>query len=78
MSDDFQSKAEFRQRETAPFELTVFTKSDGPLTKHISLNGDGAVKSDGSECRMSRGRARRARLAGVHDLAKPIFDSAVY
>jgi hypothetical protein len=56
----------------APIEITVFTKSGGPLTKRISLNGDGTVKSDGSACVMTRGRARRARLAGVHDLAELI------
>jgi hypothetical protein len=50
-------------------EITVFVKSDGQLTKRIRLNGDGTVKSDGSECRMSCGAARRTRLAGVHDLA---------
>jgi hypothetical protein len=53
-------------------EITVFTKSGGPLTKRISLNGDGTIKSDGSECRMSCGTARRAQLAGVHDLANLI------
>jgi hypothetical protein len=53
----------------APLEITVFTKSGGPLSKRISLNGDGTVKSDGSACVMMRGRARRAHLAGVHDLA---------
>jgi hypothetical protein len=60
---------------TAPMtaiELTVFTKSGGVLSKRISLNGDGTVKSDGSECVMKYGQARRAHLAGVHDLAELI------
>ena len=33
-------------------EITVFTKSDGPLSKRISLNKDGKVNSDGSACKM--------------------------
>jgi hypothetical protein len=56
----------------APIEITVFTKSGGPLSKRISLNGDGTVKSDGSACVMMRGWARRTHLAGVHDLAELI------
>jgi hypothetical protein len=40
-------------------EITIFVKSDGPLTKRISLSADGAIKSDASACRMSRGVARR-------------------
>lgn len=35
-------------------EITVFTKSGGPLTKKIELRPDGTVKSDGSECRMAQ------------------------
>ena len=49
--------------------ITVFDKVGGPLTKRISLNKDGSVKSDGSACVMSRGRARRAKVADVHALA---------
>ena len=40
-------------------EITIFTKSDGPLTKRISLGPDGSVKSDGSACVMAKGTARR-------------------
>jgi hypothetical protein len=50
-------------------EFTIFTKDHGPLTKHISLNGDGTVKSDGSACTMSRGRARRATVADLEQFA---------
>jgi hypothetical protein len=44
---------------SAPFEITVFSKANGPLTKRISLAPDGSVKSDGSACRMANGSARR-------------------
>jgi hypothetical protein len=57
------------REHSSSVEITVFTKSGGPLTKRINLNRDGTVKSDGSACVMTRGRARRAQLAGVHDLA---------
>ncbi|MGY4420785.1 hypothetical protein ACVWY2_003234 [Bradyrhizobium sp. JR6.1] len=50
-------------------EITVFTKSDGPLTKQISLLADGSVKSDGSTCVMSDGVAQRAQIANVEQLA---------
>src|SRR6516164_10673367 len=44
---------------SAPFEITIFAKDNGPLTKRISLGPDGSVKSDGSACRMANGSARR-------------------
>src|SRR6516165_10401327 len=47
----------------APFEITVCTKDNGPLTKRISLAPDGSVKSDGAACRMANGTARRFRFA---------------
>jgi hypothetical protein len=50
-------------------EITVFDKLGGPLTKRISLKTDGSVKSDGSACVMSRGKAHRAKVADVHALA---------
>src|SRR6516162_7404429 len=40
-------------------ELTVFRKSGGPLTKRIALGPDGSIKSDGSQCVMTRGIALR-------------------
>ena len=54
------------------FRLTVFTKSGGPLTKRISLNGDGSIKSDGSACVMVRGVARRIQIDSVGALAELI------
>jgi hypothetical protein len=55
----------------ARFEITVFTKSDGPLTKRISLS-DGSIKSDGGACLMARGDARRVRVSNGKQLAKII------
>jgi hypothetical protein len=52
-----------------PFLLTFIAKSNGPLTKRISLNPDGTVKSDGSACVMSRGIARRIELSSLQPLA---------
>jgi hypothetical protein len=49
-------------------ELTVFGKEGGPLTKRIWLcEEDGSVKSDGSQCIMARGRARRVVLERMQD-----------
>ena len=50
----------------------MFAKSGGILTKRVSLASDGSVKSDGSACKMSRGIARRAEVAGVKALGKVI------
>jgi hypothetical protein len=50
-------------------ELTVFQKSDGPLTKRISLGSDGTIKSDGSQCIMPRGWARRVIFSDIHQCA---------
>ena len=51
------------------FEIVCFTKAGGPLTKRISLNGDGSTKSDGSGCLMPRGTAVRTPIAGIAELA---------
>ena len=56
---------------TASPELTIFTKSDGPLTKTIMLV-DGKTISDASDCRMSSGNARRRKVNGVTELAELI------
>ena len=57
---------------TVPFELTIFAKTGGPLTKQISLGPDGSVKSDGSQCVMPRGTARRFRFMNMQELAEEI------
>jgi len=63
-SDANQSKEGWKA-----LELTVFTKAGGPLTKRIALAADGSIESDGSACTMSAGRARRAKIAGIEQLA---------
>ena len=50
-------------------ELTLFTKTGGPLTKRISLRPDGTLDSDGSACLMSRGVARRLPIVDADELA---------
>jgi hypothetical protein len=52
--------------------ITQFIKDGGPLSKRISLNPDGTLKSDGSACVMARGKARRILLSGVGALAQLI------
>src|ERR1700722_6607567 len=42
-------------------EITVFTKRNGPLTKHLELI-NGKVANDSSGCRMARGSARRVAI----------------
>jgi hypothetical protein len=54
------------------YEIILFTKMDGPLTKRISLTDDGSVFSDGSACIMSRGTARRVQINSVGHLATQI------
>ena len=51
-----------RDRETAAAtaEITVFTKSGGPLSKHIELI-DGKIANDSSSA-MAKGSARRAQI----------------
>jgi hypothetical protein len=44
------------------YEIIVFTKTGGPLTKRISLTADGSVFSDGGACIMSCGTARRVQI----------------
>jgi hypothetical protein len=56
------------KRNLAFFEITIFTKANGQLTKSIALTANGVISSDGSHCRMSRGKARRVQIANVGDL----------
>jgi hypothetical protein len=53
-------------------EITIFTKSDGPLTKCISLGAGGSIKSDGSACLMAHGAARRGEVTDIEQLATVI------
>jgi hypothetical protein len=50
------------------FEIAVFKKSNGPLSKRISLK-DGKVIADGSVCKLPAGTARRVILDGVNAVA---------
>jgi hypothetical protein len=63
---------------SVPFEITVFTKTGGPLTKRISLAPDGSIKSDGSQCKMTRGRARRCTMGSMQGLADLINAATPY
>jgi hypothetical protein len=45
-------------------ELTELRKSGGILSKKIMLGEDGRPKSDGSDCRLTVGKARRHRMNG--------------
>jgi hypothetical protein len=53
------------QRRREQIEITLFAKSDGPLTKCISLDAAGKPISDGSTCVMSSGAASRIRLSDI-------------
>ena len=57
-----------------PLQITQFVKRNGQLTKTISLDADGGVKSDGSACVMSSGAARRVQVADVHQFGSLIAD----
>lgn len=56
----------------AAFEITVFTKSGGPLTKRIQLADDGTLVVDGNACVMTNGKARREKIANIGQLAELI------
>jgi hypothetical protein len=51
-----------------PIELTVFEKSNGPLTKRIALR-DGKIVNDSSACFMANGIARRVTISSMQALA---------
>ena len=55
------------------FEIAVFRKANGPLSKHIALK-DGKPNPDGSACRMAAGTARRVKLNDIETFAKLIGD----
>jgi hypothetical protein len=52
-------------------EITLTTKrgADPTLSKRIYLDESGALRSDGSQCRMAEGIATRAFAGSAHDLA---------
>jgi hypothetical protein len=53
-------------------QITLITKRDAPalMSKRISLEANGKLKSDGSECRMVTGTAARAVAGTAGDLAQ--------
>ena len=55
-------------------EITLITKrgNDPTLSKRIFLDEAGALRSDGSQCRMAEGVATRLVAASAHDLARHI------
>jgi hypothetical protein len=61
-----------RAHVNRPIEITIFAKTDGPLTKHIWLTKDGKLHSDGSACRMSHGEGRRLCVPGLRAFAAVI------
>src|SRR5690348_14112729 len=55
-------------------QITLITKRDEPslMSKRISLDADGKLKSDGSACLMVSGTAERAYAETAGDLARII------
>ena len=51
------------------FEITLFNKAGGPLTKRISFAPDGKLMCDGSACVMSHGTAERVKVTSVGEFA---------
>jgi hypothetical protein len=49
--------------------ITLVCKANGPLTKHIYLDANGRIVSDGSACKMSSGSAERIRIRNTSELA---------
>jgi hypothetical protein len=58
-------------------QITLITKLDTPalMSKRISLDGEGKLKSDGSECRMITGTAARVFAGTASALAQIITSS---
>jgi hypothetical protein len=69
-TDDVHIKEIKQGGMTEPWraEITVFKKSNGPLTKRIALR-DGKIVNDSSSCRMAKGSARRVSIDNVQTLA---------
>jgi hypothetical protein len=56
-------------------EITVISKVGGALTKRISLAPGGSLRSDGSECIMAKGTAKRVTCATLQGFASYISES---
>ena len=59
---------------TPLIEITGIAKVGGPLTKRISLAPDGSLRSDGSECIMAKGTAKRVTCATLQVFASYISE----
>jgi putative DNA primase/helicase len=52
------------------FEITIFRNAnERSISKHIAINADGKIVSDGSHCAMSRGSAERRTFRSLSDFA---------
>ena len=51
------------------FELTIFKKTGGPLTKSVGATSEGKLITDSSGCSLWWGWARRARFNSLHEFA---------
>src|SRR5271155_565434 len=56
-------------QDHGPVEITTFRKRGGPLTKRISLDAEGKVIADGSQCLMAHGTANRVALPDLQTFA---------
>jgi hypothetical protein len=54
-------------------EITVFEKSDGPLSKHLALR-DGKIVNDSSACFLAHGSAHRVKIYNMKGFADLIND----
>jgi hypothetical protein len=54
------------------FEVSAIRKLGGPLSKRIWIDDAGHLKSDGSQCVMTSGRASRLPLSDIGDLSDVI------
>ncbi len=70
--DDFEADPTKVDPVAAPahIEITLLRKSDGPLTKTIHRDANGAHSSDSRNCRLVAGDATRLRLQDAPHLAK--------
>ena len=59
---------------TPLIEITGIAKVGGALTKRISLAPDGSLRSDGSECIMAKGTAKRVTCATLQGFASCISE----
>ena len=50
-------------------EITLFRKADGTLTKSIDLAEDGTIRSDGSACLMTSGKAGLFTFDSIEEFA---------